>query len=74
MQNPSLPFREQILADKIFTIHDVYKTMLSFSRFAQKNNMICPRSQFCTCYDVIYITYLNRFRRKPAILVSFVFH
>ena len=46
---------------------DVYKTMLSFSRFAQKNNMICPRSQFCTCYDVIYITYLNRFRRKPAI-------
>ena len=52
---------------------DVYKTMLSFSLRA-KNNMICPRSQFCTCYDVIYITYLYRFRRKPAILVSFVFH
>jgi len=34
----------------------------------------CLRSQFCTCYDVIWITYLYRFRGKPAILVSFVFH
>lgn len=66
---------------------DVYKTMLLSSFFFFQyflnyvtkkknieNNIICPRSQFCTCYDVIYITYLYRFRRKPAILVSFVFH
>jgi hypothetical protein len=50
---------------------DVYKTIFLSSL---EKKIICPRSQFCTCYDVIYITYLYRFRRKPAILVSFVFH
>ena len=45
---------------------DVYKKIFS--------NKICLRSQFCTCYDINWITYLYRFRRKPAILVRFVFH
>ena len=45
---------------------DVYKKIFS--------NKICLRSQFCTCYDINWITYLYRFRGKPAILVSIVFH
>jgi len=33
------------------------------------------RSQLCTYSDILFwITYLHRFRGKPAILVSFVFH
>jgi hypothetical protein len=52
---------------------NVYKLTL-FISIKYDKIITCLGSQFCTCYDVIQTTYLYRFRRKPAILVSFVFH
>ena len=57
----SLPFREQILTDKVSTTPRYMQNII-----IQENLyylfLFCLRSQFCTCYDVIWITCLNRFR------------
>ena len=53
-------------------------SLIKSSRFPNvyklKSIIICLRSQFYTCNDIIQTAYLYRFRGKPAILVSFVFH
>ena len=49
VQHSSLPFREQILANRVFTTPPCVQKYITFSQIYT----ICPRSQFCTCYDVI---------------------
>ena len=51
---------------------DIYKTIFSKNQKVFKENTYCLRSQFCTCYDVIWITYLYRFRGNRS--TSLVFY
>jgi len=51
---------------------DIYKMIFSLNHKVFKENTYCLRSQFCTCYDVIWITYLYRFRGNRS--TSLVFY
>ena len=61
VQHSSLPFREQILANRVFTTPPYAQGIITLEGYNSKRVITilkdlmhnCPRSQFCTCYDVI---------------------